>query len=462
MAIAGMPLEAPGTALEGFPRIGVVPSATSNVYAALSASEKIGLELFPWQRYALDVIYSADEQNAWKYREIAIVASRQNGKSEILVPLILEGLERGERILHTAQDRQLPREVFDKVANHAAGKIRRANGQESITHPSGGRYMILAPQKSFRGRSADRLIIDEVREQKTFDLIQRAEPTVSASANPQVIYLSNAGDDESIVLNELQHRGTSDDPGDLAYLEWSADPLRPVDDENGWREANPSMGYPGGQTMRGMRALFRKYQAANELSIFETEHLCRWVVSMAPAAVSDAAWQSARGVTEEPVRPFMGISVSSDGRRASVAYAWRQTDGTLGLIVRDFSGQPINAKSLAIDLEQQAKADRVQLVGFDPWTDQDLARYFPKAKAINGQEYANASERFVRAIETGELRWQHAEPVSADRPFTARKHTGSAAWIIEQARSERSITGFLAAIRAVWLASAPPAVATIY
>ena len=306
MTATASALQSQQEALQGHPRIGPVLSATSDVERAYRAAQRIGLDLFPWQQYALDLIYSADEQHRWKYREVAIIAARQNGKSEILVPLILDSLERGERVLHTAQDRQLPREVFEKVAAHSNGEIRRTNGQENIRHPSGGRYTILAPQKSFRGRSADRLIIDEVREQKDFELIRRAEPTISASSNPQVIYLSNAGDERSLVLNELKDRGTSDDPGDLAYCEWSADPDLPVDDERGWKQGNPSTGYRGGQTLRTLRSLYHKYQTSGEIGIFETEHLCRWVVSMLPRLVQDTAWQQCRGTIETPASSCYG------------------------------------------------------------------------------------------------------------------------------------------------------------
>lgn len=448
---------------KGAPRIGPVPGATSRFESVLRASERLGITLYPWQLYALWVEYETDANGKLRYFESVDVVARQNGKTEKLIPSIVADIEDGRRILHTAQNRIIPRHVFMRVA-HAFpnAKVRLANGQEEIRLPglSGGSYTIIAPQRGVRGHSADKLIIDEIREYESFDFIAAAEPTLTASSDPQVKYLSNAGDEDSIVLNDLRARALQGAPG-LAYCEWSADPALAIDDREGWLQANPSIGY-GSLTLDRIQALYEKYRDANELSIFETEHLCRWVVSMAPAAVSDVAWQQARGVTEEPIRPYMGVSVSSDGKRASAAYAWRQTDGTLGLIVRDFHGDPINAAALATDLEKQAVADRVQMVGFDPWTDQDLARYFQKAKAINGQEYANASERFVRAVETGELRWQHAQPVSEDRPYTARKHTGTTAWIIEPARADRSITGFLAAIRAVWLASAPPLTAQIY
>jgi hypothetical protein len=441
---------------EGYPRIGPLLSATSDVDRAYRAAQRIGLDLFPWQQYALDLIYSADEQHRWKYREVAIIAARQNGKSEILVPLILDSLERGERVLHTAQDRQLPREVFEKVAAHAIGDIRRTNGQESIRHPSGGRYTILAPQKSFRGRSADRLIIDEVREQKDFELIRRAEPTISASTNPQVIYLSNAGDETSLVLNELKDRGTSDDPGDLAYAEWSADPDLAVDDQRAWKQANPSVGFQYGQSMRILRSLHHKYTTAGELSIFETEHLCRWVVSMLPRLVQDSAWQMCRGYVETPNRPAMGINVDPSGKRASAALAWKQSDGTIGLLVSaEVTGNPINVVDLAVDLTAQAQAAGVEVVAYDPWTDEHLARHFPNTEKINSSLFANASERFVRAVETQAIRWQQADSISSDLPYVARKSTSGGAWMADRADPDRSITAALAAIRAVWMASNP-------
>ncbi len=460
-----MALAAPETALEGSPRIAPVPSATSHAEWAYRASQRLGQNLWDWQRLSLWESMACDQDGRLLYREFCEVVARRNGKTKKLDPLVLAHMDAGRRVLHTAHNRILPRKTLFTLASldRSRYKIREANGQEEVRDlETGGSYKILAPQRGARGEDGDTLIIDEIREFEDWDFIAAAEPIVASSEDPQVIYLSNAGSEESIVLNDLRIRGLAGAAG-LCYLEWSAAPELAVDDRAGWLQANPAVGQPGSNlTLERLQALYDKYSAANELSIFETEHLCRWVVSMAPAAVTDIAWQQARGHTQEPNKPYMGVSVSSDGKRASVAYAWRQSDGKLGLIVRDFSGSPIDAAALATDLEEQARKDQVQLVGFDPWTDQDLARYFQKAKAINGQEYANASERFVRAVETGELVWQHAQPVSDDRPYTARKYTGSTAWIIEPARADRSITGFLAAIRAVWLASAPPLTSQIY
>src|SRR5262249_36743348 len=154
------------------------------------------------------------------WREVAIVVARQNGKTTLLVPLIVARLVAGRRMMHTAQNRELPREVFEQVATIIEREFydllprrrketvvlpRRSGGQETIELTTGGRYRIVAPSRNgARGPSNDDVIIDEVREMETFDFIAAARPTLQASRSPQTIYLSNAGDETSLVLNALR------------------------------------------------------------------------------------------------------------------------------------------------------------------------------------------------------------------------------------------------------------------
>lgn len=436
------------------PRIGPQTADYSRIGAILDAAESLHIQLRPWQVYASDVMTSTDAEGDWLYREVAIIAARQNGKTMLLAPRVLAGLQRGEHIVHTAQNRDIPRELLMLLSPLVPSqwKVRLANGQEAITTPEGGSYKIVAPQRGARGLSADLLIIDELREFEDFDFIAAAEPILTESPNPQVLYLSNAGKENSVVLNDLRNR--SDKDPNLAYMEWSAAPEKAVDDPEGWLQANPSIGH-GNNSLSRLRTLFDKYREAGELAVFETEHLCRWVKSMAPQLVSPASWLQCRGKLEDPIRPSMGISVDPSGRRASAVMAWLQSDGTIGLqVTADVTGEPINLTALAVDLVEQARAVGVSVVGFDPWTDQHLARHFPVQEGINGQEYANASERFVSVVETGGLRWQWADAISEDLPHTSRRQTTGKAYMAEAAGA-RSVTAALAAVRAVWLASNP-------
>ena len=206
--------------------------------------------------------------------------------------------------------------------------------------------------------------------------------------------------------------------------------------------------------------LEREYQTnklQGTLSIFETEHLCRAVVTMRAHLVDELAWARSKDESlEAPVRPVLGISMSPDGLRASVAVAWNRED-TVGLrLLFNVTGDPIDTKRLGEDVRTLARRLGVRQVGFDPLTDADLARYFTKPEPISGQKFANASAQFANLVSSDHIRYADADAVTDDLTWTARKQdreTGT--YQAVRAQDDRAITASLAAIRAVWLASGP-------
>lgn len=426
------------------------------------AAGELGIDPFEWQGIAAAYLMAADDDGYWLYPEIAIVVARQNGKTELLQPLIVDELEHGGHVLHTAQNRELPRESFLRIAAYYEAEradevvaIRRANGQERITLRNGGTYTIVAPQRGARGKSGvTLLIVDEAREFEDFDAIGAAMPTLSASPNPRAVFLSNAGSDDSVVLNDLKRR-SADDPS-LCYLEWSAAPERARDDREGWREANPS-------PLITEAFLARQYESRPP-AVFETEHLCRWVETMAPSLIAPAAWERLERPLEAPQAPSMGIALDPSGTRASAVLAWAQSDGTLAVtMAAEVTGQPIDLDAFGQALKERCKALKVADVAFDPATDTDLARYLPNTKPVGPREFAQASERFVRSVEGDRIRHADAQPVAGDLPYTARRVAERGIWHAVKAREETPITASLAAIRAVWLAAAPlPAKPRVY
>lgn len=443
--------------LYGSPSPRITPPLPARSLSRLYAetAESVGIHLMPHQVYASRFL-TATGRDGWLYREIAVVMARQNGKTELLIPRIIMDLRAGKRIIHTAQNRILPRQVYFRVARALPKaeieQFRQANGQEILVHRDGGSYMIVAPQRGARGLSADTLIFDELREFEDFDIIGAASPTLTASSDPQSIYLSNAGTETSVVLNDLRRRGEEGGDAEFAYLEWSASQELAADDRTGWLQANPAIGHLP-RMLDNLEVAYRTKPPAE----FDTEHLCRWVASMRPRLVPDAAWQRCRvRELEAPLRPAMGISMDPSGRRASALLAWQQADGTIGLKVEaDVHGDPIDTDRLGRDLKERALRRGVSSVSYGSWTDGDLARYFANAKPLDGKEYANASVDFARNIDSGRLRWDDASQVSDDLAWTARKPHESGAWMAVKAKDDRPITAVLAAIRAVWLASGP-------
>ena len=444
------------------PRLAPPLPAKSLADEMIKTAKGANITLLPWQQNAARYL-TATGPDGWLYREVAIVVARQNGKTELLVPRILMDLRAGKRILHTAQNRVLPREVFMRVAwqlldtELIPNGIRYANGQEKITMRNGGSYRIVAPQRGARGLTADTLIFDELREFEDHDILAAATPTLTASPDPQTIYLSNAGSDASVILNDLKRRGEEGGEGEFAYLEWSAAMDRSIDDRMGWAEANPSLGH-----FLRMSTLEQAYKSKPP-AMFETEHLCRWVASMQPRLVSDSAWMQCRTTLEEtPTRPAIGFNMDPSGRRASAVMAWQMTDGRIACVeLREVVGDPIDLPTLGADLKALANQHGAKRLSFASWTDKDLARYVPRAEALDGKEFANASEHFARLVLSGRLAWDGASHITDDLTWTARKPHDSGAWQAVPTTPERSVTAVLAAIRACWLASAPRAVPRI-
>jgi hypothetical protein len=301
---------------------------------------------------------------------------------------------------------------------------------------------------------------------ETWDFIAAAKPTMTASPDPQIIYLSNAGHDHSVVLNALMERADKDPS--LAYLEWSAAPERSVDDVMGWSEANPGMGYERegmGSIEETLRLELHTAKLENQLPKYQTEHLCRSVITEEPHIVAEAAWNQCQGRTEETAdKPAFAFNMDPSGHRASVVRAWLQTDGRIAVDeVIEARGEtsPIDTERLGKDIGEAARKQHSRSIAFASWTDKDLARYVPRAKAVDEKEFAAASEMFARYVSAGRIVWSNAIHITDDLQATVRRPHSSGAWHAVPATHERSVTAVLAAIRAVWLASAPRVVPRI-
>jgi hypothetical protein len=449
------------------PRIAPPAPARHGAKAFGRFSADIGLTLRPWQDLVARYLTAEGPDGRWLFREVAIVVARQNGKTAILVPLIVRRLLDGFSVMHTANNAKLPKEVHEAVANILLEQfpaslprkraISYAVGHESIRMTNGAKYDIVAPTRGgARGPSRDLVIIDELREMTDTDFIGAAKPTLTASKKPQMLYLSNAGTDASEVLNALRKRA-GEDPS-LAYLEWSADPERKADDLVGWAQSNPSLGHDPA-VMETLTAEYRANRLAGTLGIFETEHLCRWVRSLRELLVDGFTWADlATDALPSAPNRYMGVAMDPAGQRASAVLAWRLPDDSIAVRqILEATGDPIDTDLLGKDLRDMVRDNAVMSVGYDPLTEGQLAKFLLKPEKINGARFANASSTFRLAVHSRKVRHMDCGPVSDDLTWTAVKpHDQSGSFQAVRSDDDRPITAALAAIRAVELAAEPP------
>jgi len=444
------------------PRLGTKrTSRRTRANEAAAVAEVVGRPLLPWQTTALEVGLETTDTGAWAYRDVAVAVARQNGKTGgILETRILTGLLLwGERVLHSAQNRELPRESFLAIADtletrfpgRLAARPRRANGQETVRMGNGGSYRIIAPRPDApRGHVADLIVIDEVREYRDTAFVSAILPTLNTSQNPQVWWASNAGDPDSVVLNGLRQRGLDTDPT-LAWLEWSADPALADDDPQAWSQANPSLG-----TLIDVDRIAHLHATLTP-EAFQTEVLCRWVEVSGTRAVPSVLWESARDPAIEgpSTKPVVSIDIDPDRAAVAISVAWSLPDGRIGTDLALY--RTGNLDNLEADVTRELSHLAPSVIGFDPWTTQALADHLTATGwltyPVTGRAWVSACQTLLDLLTTDRLRHPGREVLDVQLAHAARRETTEGRWWIS--RGSEPIPAVTATARAVHLAARP-------
>jgi hypothetical protein len=339
---AGKPAKEPGK-LYGCtnPRLFTPPlrpltANTSLGYEIIQFAEMIGHPLYPWQEQAVIRSMELLPDGSFRFRIIVILVARQNGKSHLkrIVSLWRMFMYPGSTILGVAQELSLAREQMlfslDAVRGfpEMAAELEhhhKVNGDEWFRIGNGSRYKIAATNRSAgRGLSVDELTFDEMREQRNSDAWNALFHTTMARPNSQIWAMSNAGDDQSQLLNRLRESALSGADPTIGLFEWSAPDGCDLDDISGWQQANPSMGY------KMSEASIRTARHADRPQDFRTEVLCQRVEQL-DGAIDLAAWRdcSDAGGSLEAYRSRLAacFDIAPDGQHATLVVAAMLPDG---------------------------------------------------------------------------------------------------------------------------------------
>ena len=228
---------------------------------------------------------------------------------------------------------QMAQDTIDACPDLKAefGNVRKVNGDEWFRLTNGGRYKIAAAnRKAGRGYSIDELNIDELREQRSWDAWSALSKTTSARANGQTWCMSNAGDDESVVLNQLREAALSGRDPSIGLFEWSAPDGVELDDTDGWCQANPGLGYIMSE------AAIRSALGTDPPNVFRTEVLCQKVDQL-DGAVDLGAWKAcadpAGKMPEDKSRRVACFDLAPDGNHATLSVAALSSDGLVRVAI---------------------------------------------------------------------------------------------------------------------------------
>jgi len=227
---------------------------TTRGYEVIDFAEMIGEPLLPWQQQAVIRALELRPDGRYRFRTVLIIVARQNGKSSLkrTVTLWRMYLDGAREVAGAAQDVRQARKQWQLCQDtiHACpelegewGGLHKAPGDEKFW-ASGACYSIMAAnERAGRGGSNDEVNIDELRTQKNWKAWSSLSKTINARPNGQVWAMSNAGDDDSVVLNQLRESALAARDDSICILEWSAPDGCELDDTEAWRQANPALGY---------------------------------------------------------------------------------------------------------------------------------------------------------------------------------------------------------------------------
>lgn len=325
-------------------------------YAFCDFCELLEVDLLPWQKWlAIHALEIIRDGNQWRFRfrYVVILISRQNGKTffEVLLNIFfLFGLK-SHLVLGTAQNLDTAVETFEDTVAQVESipelkdflkKVNRGTGKREMLLDSGDRYKVIAATRKARGLSSDLIMMDELREQTTWDAWGAVSKTMMARPSAILFGFSNAGDVSSVVLRHLRaqaHAALGDPDGiansrkslggdeveSLGVFEWSAVPGCDLNDREQWAQANPSLGY-GFMTERALQSAMN----TDPEDIFRTECLCQWVETLLPQPFPDGAWKNGTdplSFIAAESELWFGIDLSADRRWLSIGVCGQREDG---------------------------------------------------------------------------------------------------------------------------------------
>lgn len=309
--------------------------------AVAFATQVLGLVLLPWQRWWLIHALELRSDGGFRFRTLVTLVARQQGKTFLLKVLALWAMYLGHArlVLGAAQSLDIARESWTGAVELAGstpetaaevGAVRYANGEQCLTLADGARYRIAAATRAAgRGLSVDLLILDELREHRNHEAWAALSKTTMARPNALTVCISNAGDDGSVVLNQLREAALAGSDEALGLFEYSAPEGCELDDPDAWAYAMPGLGH-GTIT----EAAVRTSRATDSAAVFRTELLCQRVPSL-DAAIDPAAWKACadRGGSLASVRARVAlcVDVSPDYKHVTLMGGARLDDGRVRL-----------------------------------------------------------------------------------------------------------------------------------
>jgi phage terminase large subunit-like protein len=457
------------------PRLASIPiKGATKLDDVKQLCEIIGMPLLPWQEHVLKDMLTVDKKGNWIRKTNLLLIARQNGKTHLARMLILAHLLKWDsrNVLIMSSNRSMALDTFRQVAqvletnDHLKGfvkQIRYANGTESIEMLDGRRLdVVAATRDGSRGRTADFLFIDELREINE-EGFRAAVPTTRARPNSQTLLTSNAGDAFSVVLNGMRERALENPPKTFGYYEYSAPQYCKITDRQGWAQANPALGYTISEEA------LEEAVATSPIENTRTELLCQWIDSLSSPWPHGVLEDTSDASLTIPVGGYtvFAFDVSPSRRNASLVAGQILPDGRIGVgILQTWESQvSVDDLKIAADIKAWADQYRPRQICFDKYTAQSVADRLSNAGQvtmdISGAAFYQACGDLLNSLVNGTLVHAGQENWVQQMNNCAAK-TNDSSWRLIKRKSAGDISGAISTAMVVHQLIKPQQVAAIY
>lgn len=333
------------------------------------ARDVVGEPLDPWQEWT--VIHAGEllPDGRPRFRKVLIVVARQNGKTHLCKILALYWLfvEKQELVLGTSTNLDNAKESWNKCVEFSEASqwlrprvktVRRANGECLLETTKGAKYKIAAAnRKGGRGKTVNKLVLDELREHQTWDAWDASTKATNAVHDAQIFCITNMGDMKSIVLDDQlakANRFITSKRGDRRFglFEYSAPENARVDSLESLAMANPNMGRRIDAEMLLTEAQEALSSGGEVLGRFKTEILCQRVTLTNPA-IDPEGWtlcgvhpEDAIQLSDYRDRVAVCFDVSLDGSHATAVAAALIDGVTHAEVVGSWDGYDASARAM--------------------------------------------------------------------------------------------------------------------
>ena len=410
-----------------------------DAYMILKSGE---LLLDDWQ---LDILsdWMAIKLGHWLCRTCGGSVPRQNGKTGLVEGRAESGMIMyNEQVLYTAHLQKTSTETFEEMAVFFdSAKLRRyvkdiktAIGREQIILKNGARVKFLARTRNGgRGQHGDLLIFDEAQE---LDVDQQASflPAISASRNPQTIYVGTPPDPNAAgtVFRGIREKAIAGETTTTSWFEYSVPEIGDVHDQKRWAATNPAL---------GQRILLTTIEGECEQmapDTFARERLGWWapiVESKVDYAIPVNVWDACKSSEQKPEgKTAYGVKFTPDGSGVALCGAVIPADGPARISLIDQRSTGSGTQWLADWLnERYGKASCVVVDGrngVDVLVDKISDTWRMKGAVIRPgvRDVIASVSTLTDALNEQTVTWYEAQEMLRESAVTSTKRPISGGW----------------------------------